>query len=84
MAETNGLLNRRTGKSGTEGSNPSVSATPFIRAQIRVGGRGVCDQSISATARIQPALARSILTGKQESIHPEAGSAARLVSFSIW
>ena len=27
MAETNGLLNRRTGKSGTEGSNPSVSAT---------------------------------------------------------
>ena len=28
MAETNGLLNRRTGKSGTEGSNPSVSATP--------------------------------------------------------
>ena len=31
MAETNGLLNRRTGKSGTEGSNPSVSAThPII------------------------------------------------------
>jgi hypothetical protein len=27
VAETNGLLNRRTGKSGTEGSNPSVSAT---------------------------------------------------------
>ncbi len=33
MAETNGLLNRRTGKSGTEGSNPSVSATaPMITA----------------------------------------------------
>ena len=30
MAETNGLLNRRTGKSGTEGSNPSVSANPFL------------------------------------------------------
>lgn len=30
MAETNGLLNRRTGKSGTEGSNPSVSATHSI------------------------------------------------------
>jgi 4-amino-4-deoxy-L-arabinose transferase-like glycosyltransferase len=29
VAETNGLLNRRTGKSGTEGSNPSVSATVF-------------------------------------------------------
>ena len=36
MAETNGLLNRRTGKSGTEGSNPSVSARPvFARIQIR-------------------------------------------------
>ena len=30
MAETNGLLNRRTGKSGTEGSNPSVSAKILI------------------------------------------------------
>ena len=30
MAETNGLLNRRTGKSSTEGSNPSVSATHSI------------------------------------------------------
>ncbi len=27
MAETSGLLNRRTGYSRTEGSNPSVSAT---------------------------------------------------------
>ena len=26
MAETSGLLNRRTGFTGTEGSNPSVSA----------------------------------------------------------
>ena len=35
MAETNGLLNRRTGKSGTEGSNPSVSATvPDISLKI--------------------------------------------------
>ena len=31
MAETNGLLNRRTGKSGTEGSNPSVSANISMR-----------------------------------------------------
>ncbi len=31
MAETNGLLNRRTGKSGTEGSNPSVSAIISMR-----------------------------------------------------
>ena len=34
MAETNGLLNRRTGKSGTEGSNPSVSANPFLALLI--------------------------------------------------
>ena len=34
MAETNGLLNRRTGKSGTEGSNPSVSATIPLRNNI--------------------------------------------------
>ena len=34
MAETNGLLNRRTGKSGTEGSNPSVSAT-FANFPVR-------------------------------------------------
>ena len=29
MAETSGLLNRRTGDSRTEGSNPSVSASTF-------------------------------------------------------
>ena len=41
-------------------------------------------QSISATARIHPALARSIFTGKQLKVKPVAGIAARLVSFSIW
>ena len=35
MAETSGLLNRRTGDSRTEGSNPSVSARGLI-ALIRV------------------------------------------------
>jgi hypothetical protein len=29
VAETSGLLNRRTGYSRTEGSNPSVSAKPL-------------------------------------------------------
>jgi hypothetical protein len=29
VAETSGLLNRRTGNSRTEGSNPSVSASEF-------------------------------------------------------
>jgi hypothetical protein len=37
-----------------------------------------------ATALIHPALARSIFTGKQLSIKPNGGSAAKLVSFSIW
>ena len=32
MAETSGLLNRRTGDSRTEGSNPSVSAKPLPTA----------------------------------------------------
>jgi hypothetical protein len=36
VAETNGLLNRRTGKSGTEGSNPSVSANPFFALLVHL------------------------------------------------
>ena len=39
--------------------------------------------STSATARIHPALAPSILTGKQLSVKPLAGNAARFISFSI-
>ena len=31
MAEGNGLLNRRRGKTSTEGSNPSLSATACLR-----------------------------------------------------
>ena len=40
MAETSGLLNRRTGDSRTEGSNPSVSATkPFATIRNRPKNR---------------------------------------------
>ena len=36
MAETSGLLNRRTGYSRTEGSNPSVSASgPNLTHDVR-------------------------------------------------
>ena len=35
MAEGNGLLNRRRGKTSTEGSNPSLSATAVNRYEIR-------------------------------------------------
>ncbi len=34
MAETSGLLNRRTGFTGTEGSNPSVSAITYCKYTI--------------------------------------------------
>ncbi len=48
MAETNGLLNRRTGKSGTEGSNPSVSAKAISH-----------NRKISASAMIAVLVARA-------------------------
>lgn len=56
------------------------------------GGRSGCwrlstssgQAPTSATALIQPALARSIFTGKQLSVQPLGGRAARPVSFSIW
>src|SRR5581483_9529813 len=40
--------------------------------------------SMIATARVQPAEARSIFTGKQETMKPVEGSCSRLCSFSIW
>ena len=40
--------------------------------------------SMIATARVQPAEARSIFAGKQETVNPAEGSASRLCSFSIW
>ena len=45
--------------------------------------RKAVQSSISATARIQPALAPSIFTGKQLNVKPWSGSAARFISFSI-
>ena len=50
MAETNGLLNRRTGKSGTEGSNPSVSATAIshhrrVSASAMIAGTNFVPQA---------------------------------------
>ncbi len=37
-----------------------------------------------ATARVQPAEAPLIFTGKHATVKPVAGSASRLASFSIW
>ena len=40
--------------------------------------------SMIATARVQPADARSIFTGKQDTMKPVAGKSSRLCSFSMW
>ena len=40
--------------------------------------------SMIATARVQPAEARSIFIGKHETMKPVEGSASRLCSFSRW
>ena len=45
---------------------------------------GRCQTSTIATARVQPAEARSIFTGKHDTMNPVDGSASRLCSFSIW
>src|SRR5207248_3551081 len=37
-----------------------------------------------ATARVQPADARSIFTGKHETVKPVDGNCSRLCSFSMW
>jgi hypothetical protein len=36
VAEGNGLLNRRRGKTSTEGSNPSLSATACAAGSFRI------------------------------------------------
>ena len=51
MAETSGLLNRRTGYSRTEGSNPSVSATCSF-AGIRPNPKNIGNQRRSAGERL--------------------------------
>jgi hypothetical protein len=47
-------------------------------------GRFTVHSSTIATARVQPADARSIFTGKQETANPVEGSDSRLCNFSIW
>jgi hypothetical protein len=37
-----------------------------------------------ATALVQPADARSIFTGKQDTVKPVDGNSSRLCSFSMW
>ena len=45
---------------------------------------GPAPQSRIATARVQPADAPRIFTGRQLTVNPAGGSASRLCSFSMW
>ena len=54
-----------------------------VCAFVSAGYRGEF-LSMMATARVQPAEAPRILTGKQLTVNPLAGSASRLCSFSMW
>ncbi len=47
-------------------------------------GRQAAHASIMATARVQPAEAALILTGKQATMNPCGGKTSRLCSFSMW
>jgi hypothetical protein len=60
-------------------ANPSFVRSPFLFVVA-------CSLQPSriATARVQPAEARSIFTGKQDTMKPVDGSCSRLCSFSMW
>jgi hypothetical protein len=60
-------------------------------AHLRTSGRrrpghaaAVRQPSMIATALVQPAEARSILTGKHDTMKPVDGNCSRLCSFSMW
>ena len=61
MAETSGLLNRRTGFTRTEGSNPSVSASGQVIVKTRLSPWHRSRQTASKWRRIR--LAKSKLRG---------------------
>ena len=51
---------------------------------LKADGALLVHVSMIATARVQPAEARSIFMGKQATMKPVDGSASRLCSFSMW
>ena len=51
---------------------------------VGAGAAGPPQSSRMATARVQPAEAPRIFTGKQHTVKPSPGSASRLCSFSRW
>ena len=55
----------------------------WLRCKSALNLSGV-HSSMMATARVQPADAALIFTGKHATVKPDAGSASRLCSFSMW
>ncbi len=64
----------------------AVSTAPIEVLPPRVKVASFMDSYSSrmATARVQPADAPLIFTGKQATLKPAAGSFSRLCSFSMW
>src|SRR5450631_4536498 len=60
-----------------------LPSSPF-RTILIWPGRLRPQPSMMATARVQPADARSILTGKHDTVKPVDGNCSRLCSFSMW
>ena len=82
MAETNGLLNRRTGKSGTEGSNPSVSATLILVIPVKRGWERVPVFRAALQERDLPILVGQISKISADSLKDERSGIA--ISRSSW
>ena len=85
-------MRRRRAGSGASGDFGQPEPWPDRGAAARdgfpmptspTGSNGRRQSSRIATARIQPAEAPAIFTAKHDSVNPVAGSASRLVSFSI-
>ena len=76
-----------TGQKAVEWSATLNATFQFTRLSTQRSAREAALRhyvSTIATARVQPAEAPRILTGKQLRVKPSAGSASRLCSFSRW
>jgi LacI family transcriptional regulator len=80
VAETSGLLNRRTGNSRTEGSNPSVSAIfaqpPNRRQSTRVSRRNFTIDDVAREAGVARVTVSRVLNNVQ-NVRPETRERVR-------
>src|SRR6185312_3209276 len=74
------VLSKRN-RAATRGKGPQLKS---IIGRWAGALRPDLQPSMIATARVQPADARSIFTGKHDTMKPVGGSCSRLCSFSIW